>query len=33
MKLSDGTWSKTHTFDTYNEAIEYLEGLLEKGVN
>ena len=33
MKLSDGTWSKTHTFDTYNEAIEYLEGLLTKGVN
>ena len=33
MKLSDGTWSKTHTFDTYKEAIEYLEGLLTKGVN
>ncbi len=28
VKLSDGTWSKTKTFDTYNEAITYLEGLL-----
>jgi len=28
LKLSDGTWSKTKTFDTYTEAIAYLEGLL-----
>ena len=28
LKLSDGTWSKTKTFDTYNEAISYLEKLL-----
>ena len=28
MKLNDGSWSKTKTFDTYNEAITYLEGLL-----
>ena len=30
LKLSDGTWSKTKTFDTYNEAIAYLEELLKK---
>ena len=29
LKLSDGTWSKTNTFDTYNEAITYLEDLLK----
>jgi hypothetical protein len=28
LKLSDGTWSKTKTFDTYNDAITYLESLL-----
>ena len=28
LKLSDGSWSKTKTFDTYTEAISYLEGLL-----
>lgn len=28
LKLADGTWSKTKTFDTYNEAITYLESLL-----
>lgn len=28
LKLADGTWSKTKTFDTYNEALTYLEGLL-----
>ena len=28
LKLSDGSWSRTKTFDTYNEAITYLEGLL-----
>ena len=30
LKLSDGSWSRTKTFDTYNEAITYLEGLLAK---
>lgn len=29
LKLSDGTWSKTKTFETYNEAITYLEELLK----
>lgn len=29
LKLSDGSWSKTKTFETYTEAITYLEGLLE----
>lgn len=29
LKLSDGTWSKTKTFDSYNEAIAYLEDLLK----
>ncbi len=28
LKLTDGTWSKTKTFDSYNEAITYLESLL-----
>ena len=28
LKLSDGTWSKTKTFNTYNDAITYLESLL-----
>ena len=28
LKFSDGSWSRTKTFDTYNEAIEYLEDLL-----
>lgn len=28
LKLSDGSWSKSNTFETYNEAIAYLEGLL-----
>ena len=28
LKLSDGSWSKTKTFSTYNEAITYLESLL-----
>ena len=28
LKLSDGTWSKTKTFDTYTDAITYLESLL-----
>ena len=28
LKLSDGTWSKSKTFDTYTDAITYLEGLL-----
>lgn len=28
LKLSDGTWSKTKTFDNYNSAITYLESLL-----
>jgi len=27
LKLEDGTWSKTQTFATYNEAVSYLEGL------
>ena len=30
MKLSDGTWSRTHTFDTYTEAIEYLEKIINE---
>lgn len=30
LKLSDGSWSRTNTFDTYNEAIAYLENLLKK---
>ena len=30
LKLSDGSWSRTKTFDTHNEAITYLEGLLAK---
>lgn len=30
LKLNDGTWSKTKTFATYNEALEYLEGLFIK---
>lgn len=30
MKLEDGTWSRTKTFDNYEEAIAYLESLLEK---
>jgi len=30
LKLEDGTWSKTQTFTTYNEAVEYLEGLFAK---
>ena len=25
MKLADGTWSKTKTFTTYDEAVTYLE--------
>lgn len=29
LKLKDGTWSKTKTFDTYEEAITYLDGLLK----
>lgn len=29
LKLADGTWSKTKTFTTYTDAIEYLENLLE----
>ncbi len=28
LKLSDGTWSKTKTFSTYNDALAYLDGLL-----
>lgn len=28
LKLTDGSWSKTKTFETYNEAISYLESLL-----
>ena len=28
LKLSDGTWSKTKTFSTYEEALTYLDGLL-----
>ena len=28
LKLADGSWSKTKTFDTYTDAITYLEGLL-----
>lgn len=27
LKLADGTWSKTKTFNTYTEAIAYLESL------
>ena len=30
LKLADGSWSKTKTFDTYTDAITYLEGLLAK---
>ena len=30
LKLEDGTWSKTQTFATFNEAVEYLEGLFTK---
>ena len=30
MKLADGSWSRTKTFDTYNDAITYLENLLAK---
>ena len=30
LKLADGSWSKTKTFDTYNDAITYLESLLAK---
>lgn len=30
LKLKDGTWSKTKTFATYEEAITYLDGLLRK---
>ena len=30
MKFADGSWSRTQTFSTYNEAIAYLEGLLAK---
>lgn len=29
-KLADGTWSKSKTFATKDEAIEYLDSLLEK---
>lgn len=29
LKLKDGTWSKTKTFETYEEAITYLDGLLK----
>ena len=28
LKLSNGTWSQSKTFDQYTEAIQYLEGLL-----
>lgn len=28
LKLKDGTWSRTKTFETYEEAVEYLDGLL-----
>lgn len=27
LKLKDGTWSKSNTFDTYDEAVSYLESL------
>lgn len=30
MKKSNGEWSKTKTFTTYNEASEYLDSLLTK---
>ena len=30
MKLSDGTWSKAKTFDTKEEAVTYLDGLMAK---
>ena len=30
LKLADGSWSKTKTFDTYTDSITYLEGLLAK---
>jgi phi13 family phage major tail protein len=29
LKLKDGTWSKTKTFDTYEDAITYLDSLLK----
>lgn len=29
LKTANGTWSKSKTFTTYNEAIGYLESLLE----
>ena len=28
LKLKDGTWPTTKTFETYEEAVEYLDGLL-----
>jgi phi13 family phage major tail protein len=30
LKLKDGTWSKTKTFDTYEDAITYLDSLLKE---
>lgn len=30
MKLKDGTWSVSKTFDTHNEALTFLESLLAK---
>ena len=29
QKLSDGTWSKTKTFDTKTEAVKYIEDLMK----
>lgn len=31
MTLADGTWSKTETFNTYDEAEEYLESFFGEG--
>ncbi len=28
LKLKDGTWSKTKTFDSYTDAVAYLDSLL-----
>jgi len=33
LKLKDGSWSKTKTFATYEEAITYLDGLLKAPSN
>lgn len=33
MKKSNGDWSRTKTFDTLADAIDYLDGLLTKSTN